>query len=119
MATPQQKVIPTVEWSGGSGSKYKYWVHPLPFSCDPDQLGNYIFSKIVDNVWVPIYIGEGDLNVRCNDREHYPCARLKGATYLHCHTQPVETARLAEERDLLAGHPSAYAPKGCNQRLGG
>jgi hypothetical protein len=31
----------------------------------------------------------------------------------------VEADRLAEEQDLLAGYPQAYAPTGCNEKIGG
>jgi len=60
MSTPVQAPKPDLYWSGLSGKQYGYWVKPLPFKCDPDQLGNYIFSKVVNNVWIPIYIGQGD-----------------------------------------------------------
>lgn len=101
---------PEIHWSGASGKKYGYWSKPLPFSCNPDQDGNYIFCKIVNNVWVPIYIGQGDINECVNDATHYKCATGKGATHVHVHTNSIEQARVAEEQDLLAGHPQAYAP---------
>lgn len=113
MATPE------IYWTGASQTKYGYWSHPLPFSCNPVQDGNYIFTKIVNNVWVPIYIGQGDLNERVNDTTHYGCATRKGATHVHVHTNAKEQDRLNEESDLLAGHPNAYAPTGCNQKAGG
>jgi len=110
---------PDVYWGGASGAQYSYWSHPLPFSCDPRQNGNYIFAKISNNVWVPVYIGQGDLNDRINDPTHYECAILKGATHVHVHTNPTGLSRIVEERDLLAAHPSAYAPTGCNEKQGG
>ena len=110
---------PELYWSGASGKKYGYWSKKLPFSCDPDQDGNYIFCKVVNNVWVPAYIGQGDINDRVNDETHYKCATGKGATHVHVHTNSVEKDRLAEEQDLLAGHPQAYAPTGCNNKTGG
>ena len=113
MATPE------LYWTGKSGTKYGYWSKQLPFSCNPGQDGNYIFAKIVNNVWVPIYIGQGDLHDRVNDPTHYKCATGKGATHVHVHTNTKEQDRLNEESDLLAGHSNAYAPTGCNQKVGG
>ena len=113
MATPE------LHWTGKSGTKYGYWSKPLPFSCNAGQDGNYIFTKIVNNSWVPIYIGQGDLNDRVNDPTHYKCATGKGATHVHVHTNAKEQDRLNEESDLLALHTNAYAPTGCNQKIGG
>ena len=84
--------------------------------------GNYIYAKVVNNVWVPVYIGQGDLSVRCTTNHHQTeCINSKAATHVHVHSHktPDEAARLAEERDLLAGHPEAYSPKGCNVKEGG
>lgn len=103
-------------WVGASGAKYVYWGHALPYSCDPDQPGNYIFCKLVGDRWQAVYIGQGDINDRVNDPEHFACATQKGATHVHVHTNPSEAARLAEEDDLLASNPGSYAPTGCNER---
>lgn len=113
MATPE------LYWIGASGKRYGYWSKELPYACNPEQNGNYIFTKIANNVWVPIYIGQGDINDRVNDPEHYRCAIGKGATHVHVHLNSTESARLDEEQDLLKGHPSAYEPTGCNEKEGG
>lgn len=110
---------PEVFWTGASGKKYGYWSKSLPYHCDPDQNGNYIFAKPAIGGWTPVYVGQGDLNERVNDPEHYQCAISKGATHVHVHTTATLAARIAEEADLLAGHPEAYAPTGCNQKIGG
>lgn len=110
---------PELYWTGASGTKYGYWVKKLPFSCDQGQNGNYIFSKLVNKVWIPVYIGQGDINDRVSDRTHYNAAVSKGATHVHVHTNATERDRTSEEQDLLRGHPEAYAPKGCNQKEGG
>lgn len=75
--------------------------------------------KIENNVMLPVYIGQGDLNDRVNDTTHYKCAIAKGATEVHLHLTSNEQDRLKEEADLLAGHPNAYAPTGCNRKPGG
>jgi len=49
-------------WVGDSGTEYTYFIRALPVNFDPNQNGNYIFSKKNERgKWVPIYIGEGDL----------------------------------------------------------
>lgn len=113
MATPE------LYWNGASGTEYGYWSRKLPYSCDAGQNGNYIFTKIVNDEWVPIYIGQGDINDRVNDETHYNCAIGKDATHVHVHTNSTEEDRIAEEQDLLKGHPSAYKPIGCNEKIGG
>ena len=109
----------TADWIGASGKKYSYWVYPLPASIKSGQDGNYIFTKVVNNTWVPIYIGQGDIGDRLDNHHQATCIKSKGATHLHAHKNADERARLAEEDDLLAAHPEAYAPAGCNIRRGG
>jgi len=111
---------PKWQWTGGSGKGYTYFVYSLPFSCKAAQDGNYIYAKQdAAGGWVPIYIGEGDLNDRAGNHHQHACITQKGATHFHCHLQASKDARRAEEADLLAGHPSAYQPTGCNERAGG
>lgn len=108
-----------VTWNGASGTQYTYYVKKLPYSCNPNQDGNYIFTKVVNNMWIPIYIGQGDLNSRINDDVHNPCARGKGATHVHVQINGRKEDREKEESDLLAVHPQAYSPTGCNIKPGG
>jgi hypothetical protein len=112
---------PVVEWIGASGTRYQYAIFPRhPQNIPSGAVGNYIYSKVVNNVWIPIYIGQGDLSVRATKNHHQiECINSKGATAIHMHSNAKESDRLAEERDLLAGHPDAYTPKGCNVKIGG
>jgi hypothetical protein len=111
----------TVAWNGASGQQYTYWIYALPAGINTGQDGNYIYTKVVNNTWVPIYIGQGDLGDRTNIDQHHQsrCLRSQGATHVHAHKNARETDRIAEERDLLAGHPNAYQPTGCNDKSGG
>jgi hypothetical protein len=111
----------SIVWLGGSGTQYTYWIYALPAGLGSGQDGNYIYSKIVNNIWVPIYIGQGDLGDRTDINNHHQslCLRRKGATHVHVHLNALEAGRTSEEADLLAGHPSAYEPSGCNERTGG
>ncbi len=111
--------VPVV-WRGSS-AQYTYYIYELPVNLDLGQDGNYIYTKIVNNVWIPIYIGQGDIGDRSNINNHHKsnCLRSKGATHVHAHLNAHKADRTSEEADLLAGHPSAYEPSGCNERTGG
>lgn len=111
----------TCNWQGGSNTLYKYYIHELPTSFDDGQPGNYIYSKLNErNLWVPIYIGEGDLGDRVSEDHHQAaCIRSKGATHVHVHLNDSQRARQEEEADLLARYTNAYIPHGCNVMKGG
>ncbi len=114
------KNVPKCNWTGTSGKTYQYSIYDLPPSFAANQDGNYIYAKVnAQNKWQPIYIGQGDLHQRANHHHQEECIQSKGATHFHCHLNARESDRLAEERDLLAGHPEAYQPTGCNEKLGG
>jgi hypothetical protein len=84
--------------------------------------GNYIYvRRLVSGVCVPIYIGQGRLSDRCDINSHHQgrCIKSKSVNELHVHANLGVQARLAEEKDLLANHPEAYKPNGCNERPGG
>jgi len=111
----------SVTWKGASGKVYTYWIYSIPASFNPRQNGNYIYTKVVNNMWIPLYIGQGDLSERSNIDNHHQsrCLKSKGATHVHAHLNDSEADRTAEEKDLLAGHPEAYQPTGCNEKAGG
>jgi len=111
---------PTCTWNGASGKKYLYHVKTLPVTFTPNQNGNYIYTKLVGNKWSPIYIGQGDLGDRIGpNHQQANCIEKKGATHVHTHLNSVEKNRTDEESDLLANYTNAYAPNGCNERIGG
>ncbi len=113
--------LPKCTWKGQSGRGYNYFIYELSVNFDPNQDGNYIFSKKNDRgLWVPIYIGEGDLADRVSDDHHQADGiKRKGATHVHAHLNAREEDRLAEEEDLLANYTNAYRPYGCNEKVGG
>jgi len=107
-------------WAGHSGKTYSYIVHKLPISFTENQDGNYIYCKLVENEWLPIYIGQGDLAGRISDNHHKAkCIANKGATHVHEHLNSKETDRLNEEKDILANYGQAFEPTGCNDKEGG
>lgn len=108
-------------WKGASGDSYKYFIYPLPQNFDADQNGNYIFTRPnAEMRWLPIYIGQGDFGDQIGDQHHKAaCLASKGATYVHVHLNATQQARREEEADLLANYAQAYAPVGCNEKVGG
>src|SRR6266404_8952105 len=109
-------MVDYVDWIGVSGTKYTFAIYRRHPRIKGGQMGNYIYAKVVNNVWVPIYIGQGDLSVRCTKRHHQiECINSKGATHVHLKLTGDDDIRKSRERDLLTGHPNAYAPVGCNQ----
>jgi hypothetical protein len=109
-----------VNWRGVSGKSYSYSIHKLPVSFNKLREGNYIYTKLINDIWVPIYIGQGDLGDRISPNHHQAkCIVLKGATHVHVHLNSDENARVAEEQDLLQAHSDAHKPFGCNEKEGG
>ena len=110
----------TVNWIGTSGQRYKYYIYNLPANFNPNQDGNYIYSKLnANNKWVPIYIGQGDLKERIENHHQAACIARKGATHIHVHLNSKKEDRINEEKDLLANYTSAHQPTGCNESTGG
>lgn len=92
----------TCVWSGLSGLKYTYHVHSIGTSFKREP-GNYIFAKVVNGAWSPVYIGQSDcLGERCNPSHHkWDAAIRHGATHIHAHLNTSgASARLNEETDL-------------------
>ncbi len=112
--------LPTYDWKGYSSKIYTYFTYRLPVAFKLNQPGNYIFSRQnTKGNWLPIYIGQGDLDDRANYHHQIECISQKGATHFHCHTNSIENNRLEEESDLLGNHSQAYQPTGCNELPGG
>jgi hypothetical protein len=106
-------------WTGASGAKYTYYIYAIPPNFDPNQDGNYIYTKRVENLWQPIYIGQGDLRDRTLNHHRAVCIAGKGATHVHAQLNADEAARTRQEADLLANYAQAYTPAGCNIKAGG
>ncbi len=109
---------PTCLWGGMNGRQYTFYIFPLLYSFNPDQPGNYIYTRRNEQgLWVPIYIGQGDLADRANLNHHHrgACIRARGATHFHCHRNDNQQYRFSEEADLLERYTNAFEPLGCNQ----
>ena len=92
----------TVNWPGQSGKLYTYQVYPIETKFESVP-GNYIFAKLVNGRWSPIYIGEtGDLSERFDNHHAMPCIKRNVATHIQAHRDDGGvTTRRAEERDLV------------------
>ena len=110
---------PKVDWPGGSGQQYTYSVYDLDWVPSANQDGNYVFARPAGAGWEAVYIGQGDLQTRSAAHLDEGCVTDKGSTSFQCHLNSTESARLAEEADMLDGNPVAYEPTGCNVRPGG
>ena len=104
----------TFTWTGRSGRSYTYNVYQMP--ANPNSVdGNYVFAKIVNGRWQPIYFGQGDLRDRYNAAIREGCVTRKGATHWHAHTEANAQTRRNEESDLIAGNSACRPPSGCNE----
>jgi hypothetical protein len=104
-------------WIGASGAEYTYYVHERHPDI-PKRMGTFIYSKKnQEDLWVPVFIGEGDLSVRANaDSELMTRINAKGATHVLLRINSVETDRRCEIADLLNRYQNAFEPEGCHVR---
>ncbi|MEO6835576.1 MAG: hypothetical protein ABI231_06680 [Candidatus Tumulicola sp.] len=74
-----------------------------------DVPGNYIFAKLVNGSWSPVYIGESDsLKNRHTSHDKEACTKRNGATHIHAHSSSWQKrARLDEETDIRKNFPNA------------
>lgn len=95
-----------VVWAGRSGKRYSYWYHQIGTVTFKDEPGNYIYAKLTNQGWAPIYIGETQtLSDRIARHEKRERALRHGATHIHAHTTPgIRQARLDEETDLRGNY---------------
>jgi hypothetical protein len=109
---------PVAEWRGAQGTPYRFWVYPLGCRFAAGQAGTYIIARRRADGWDPLYVGQGDLDNRSRHHHQADCLRARGATHIHARAGGEEPGRIAERDDILAAHPAAEAPRGCNERFG-
>lgn len=106
------KPDPDFIWKSRSGRAYSYKKYPIGtnFRAVP---GNYIFAKVVNGSWSPIYIGEtGDLSDRFADHHQLLCIKSNGATHIFVHvSSTTRQLRIDEETDLRHSYTTP-----CNQQ---
>ena len=96
-----------IEWTGKSGTVYRYYIWPRRSLVDGNPPGNFILVKETeDGVLAPVFIGQADdLNHRISlsDPKIQECIHAAGVTQLHLHAnRSGEQARMAEQADLVA-----------------
>ncbi len=109
-----------ITWNGKSGTPYHFDIYPKETKFKSLD-GNYIFAQETSTGgWNAIYIGEGNLKERTQDKEHLDCANKKGFTHYHVHTNSNEENRKFEESDLIAEHTECqWENGGCNKTSNG
>ena len=101
-------------WTGASGAEYVYYVFERDVEV-PARMGNYIYArKNQEGHWVPVYMGQGDLSVRCSDPALLERIGRKQATHVHLRLNAREDDRVQELTDLLARYLNAFEPDGCH-----
>jgi len=100
---------------GASGADYGYYVFSPNFKPDDNRFYNYLFASLsAEGGWIPLFIGQGDLQQYLSDQAHVQEVALNGATHVLAHVSPHEQQRRMEALDMLASHPQAHAFSGCN-----
>jgi hypothetical protein len=97
----------TVSLIGASRQSYLYNENQIPVPSWSDVAGGYAFAyRNVHGLWIIIYVGEtGSYQQRLTNHERWPEAVRLGATHILTRLNPYgETARQAEERDLIASY---------------
>lgn len=113
--------IGTYTWTGVSGRKYVMDAYTLDTQFIEGIEGNYVFAKPGNNEGHidAVYIGEGKLKDRIEFRINDGCVLRKGADRVCVRVEGNEQIRKSIEDDLLEANTCAYAPIGCNVKIGG
>jgi len=107
-----------INWTGKSGTTYRYEIYSIDWEPAPDQNGNFVFARNAGRLAEAVYIGHGDLKAAKAALMAAGCVTANGADEFHCRLIDDEDASRAEAEDLLAGNPEAYAPTGCHEQPG-
>lgn len=94
-----------IEWTGTSGTRYRYYIWPRGAKIEGNPPGNFLHVKVADDgTLAPVYIGQtDDLNRRLLSKEEEESVNANQATQLHIRTSyQGEHDRLTEKYDLMA-----------------
>ena len=97
--------VGTINWTGMSRKTYCFEVWTLDTKFIEVECV-YIYTKAVNNIWQPIYVGQtSQLSTRLNghaygDTDSDKCIQKSGATHLHILQLKPESARFNVETDL-------------------
>ena len=101
-----------IKWKGISVKEYTYEIFSKSSTFSPDQEGNYIFAKQTITGWDAVYIGQGDLATRTQDKAHLDCVNNKGFSHYHVHINNSEIDRKHEEEDMIEGNLECLSENG-------
>ena len=93
----------TINWTGKSGRKFRYWVFPIETKFQKEPV-NFVFAReLRKGYFKPIYVGETeDLTTHFDDHPKSPCLRRNEATHINVHKGSTsDRLRRAEEKDLI------------------
>ncbi|TNE29081.1 MAG: hypothetical protein EP346_07035 [Bacteroidetes bacterium] len=112
--------IGAVKWTGASGKTYIFDVFDKLTSFKEID-GNYIFARLKGlSYWEAVYIGQGDLKARTQDKEHLQCASRNGFTHYHVLVESDVDLRKSIEEDLILNNPECLEENGgCNKSITG
>lgn len=99
-------MVDKCEWTGASGKKYIYEIHPIAGTTWNDVPGNYVFARASKpHNWEAIYIGETEsFKDRIPNHNELPCRQRNKGTHVHVRVNRDSQARLTEEKDLPANY---------------
>ncbi len=104
-------------WMGESGFEYMFHVYQRGEPV-PSRPGLFIYAKKDRNgIWFPVYMGQGDLSVCCDDADLLACIDAKGATHIHMRLCSTAQDRAEELADLLRRSTNSFVPEGCNTAM--
>jgi hypothetical protein len=91
-----------VDWPGSAGIKLRFWFVDLSLARLIRQPGVYIFVRLTNQGWLPVYIGiADDLVDRLTNHDRWAEAQRLGATHLMAKGLADRAAREAMERHLI------------------
>ncbi len=94
----------SMTWAGLNGTVHRFWFVDLSLAGLGSQPGCYMFVRLTNQTWVPLYIGiADDLRARLTGHERWAEAKGQGATHLVVQGLDALDAREKAERDLI-GH---------------
>ena len=101
-------------WVGASEFAYVFHIYARGEQI-PSRPGVFIYAKQDgQGVWYPVYMGQGDLSVCCDEPALLARIDEKNATHIHMRLCSAPEDRAEELADLLKRYQNSFVPYGCN-----
>lgn len=89
-------------WKGLGNTQYRFWFYDHSLSGLGSQSGVYMFVRLVNGTWHPVYVGiADDLLARLTNHERWREAVQLGATGVVAQAQASADSRQTAERNLI------------------